>query len=122
MSFSRCRQRDILPLPPPEASDIAPNTHLSRCVRRRLLRKGHVNTWKQQAVDTINELSGGQVLDRQSLPSFGLGTSRALAHIDESFRSFKLDATVLREGSLSEILAKAGVYDSSATVMPYSKH
>jgi hypothetical protein len=122
MHSSRSRQRDILPLPRNEAGCIAPDTRLSRCVRRRLLRKGHVNTWKQQAIDPINELSGGQVLDRQSLPSFGLGTSRALLHIDESSRSSKLDATVLREGSLSELLAKSGIYDSSATVLLYSKH
>ena len=112
------RQRDVLPLLLPDyprgKSDFS---SLSRCVRRRLLRRGHADTWKNQAIDTINELSGCIVLDKQSPPSIGKGVRDALAHVDSAFNGFRLDSTVSREESLREILAKSGIYDTGSSVL-----
>ena len=61
------------------------------------------------------------MLDKQSPPSIGKGVRDALAHVDSAFNGFRLDSTVSREGSLREILAKSGIYDTGSSVLPYDK-
>ena len=61
------------------------------------------------------------VLDPQPPLSPGKGVRDALAHVDSAFNGFKLDSAVTREGSLREILAKSGIYDTGSSVLPYDK-
>ena len=117
------RQRDLLPLPSFSVNHLLPGSGLTRCVKRRILRKGYSKSWANSAISTINRLGGHQVLASAPPATLEAGSCHALSVISKAFSDMgSPPPEFCGDGSLSEILAKSGVYsDSRPDVQPYDK-
>ena len=77
------RQRDIFPLP--LLTEVDSNAGgASRCAARRLARRGHLFSWANDGIRSLNSLAGTR-LETQHEHSYEAGTRASLLHIANAY-------------------------------------
>ena len=118
------RQRDILPLPNFDSFDLSCLSHVSRCSKRRILRKHHSISWANDAIDAINTLGGFSSPTEIPISKLSSASKQSLSIIADAFtRVGKLVKPILSpEGAYAELLKNTSVYsDSRCDVKPYAR-
>jgi hypothetical protein len=115
------RQRDLFPLPYFEEPVFDARLSISRCVRRRLLMKGHSLHRCNDAILALNELAGQGIKSHGTIPA---SSREAVDRVWKVFKAVDKPAADIpsSEGALRELLGTASIYaQGKVGGAPYSR-
>ena len=118
------RQRDVFPLPYFDSSVLDRSVVLSRGPTRRIIKRNHKLSWKNDAITSLNSLGGHGLSAPADLKCLSAGSVSALEEVSQAFSDLgsPVEPLLTPDGALRELLHTTSVYaQDRLDVKPYDK-